>query len=101
MAVNNIADLTINMTPAPMRDTSNCTELSSVPRDQSQDLRKNNTSIYTDVHLAPNGTTKNSIVHLESTDSISNQVRRFKSYHNCFFHQVFSIISIFTLILII
>ena len=89
------------MTPAPMRDTSNCTELSSVPRDQSQDLRKNNTSIYTDVHLAPNGTTKNSIVHLESTDSISNQVRRFKSYHNCFFHQVFSIISIFTLILII
>ena len=85
MAVNNIADLTINMTPAPMRDTSNCTELSSVPRDQSQDLRKNNTSIYSDVHLAPNGTTKNSIIHLESTDSTLSQVMRFKLFHDFLF----------------
>ena len=89
LAVNNIADLTINMTPAPMRDMSNCTELSSVPRDQSQDLRKNNTSIYTDVHLAPNGTTKNSIIHLESTDFALNQVMRFKSYHDCIFLLIF------------
>lgn len=74
LAVNNIADLTISMEPAPRRDTSNCTELSSVPRDQSQELRKNDNSIYRDVYLAPNGTANKFQAHLESSNNLYSQV---------------------------
>ena len=77
LAVNNIADLTISMEPAPKRDTSNCTELSSVPRDQSQELRRNDNSIYRDVYITPNGAANKSQAHLESSNNLSNQVRSY------------------------
>ena len=77
LAVNNIADVTISMVPAPRRDTSNCTELSSVPRDQSQELRRNDNSIYRDVYITPNGAANKSQAHLESSNNLSNQVRSY------------------------
>ena len=75
LAVNNIADFTISMEPAPKptRDTSNCTALSSVPLEQSQELRKNDSSINNSIHKAPNGTAVNS--HSESSNNLHNQVK--------------------------
>ena len=69
--MNNIAGLTVNMEPAPQRDTSNCTELSAITFDQGQELRRTDTSVYTDIYIAPNGTARSAQTLLESSDSIT------------------------------